>query len=83
MGKLPRETPTANVRRLGDLVIYEINIPGVKSLKDISISQLENSIEIKAIAKDKAYLKLLPVSLPILNYNLEKDKLILELEAKN
>lgn len=83
LSKLPKVEPKTTIRRFGDKVVYEVEIPGVKSIKDISIIRLENSIEIKAIAKDKAYLKLLPVSLPILNYNLEKDKLILELEAKN
>lgn len=83
IGKLPKKEPTTNIRRLSDKVIYEINIPGVKSLKDVSIIQLENSIEIKALAKDKAYIKLIPIGLPILDYSLDKGKLVLELEAKN
>jgi len=83
IGKLPKTEPTTNIRRLSDKVIYEINIPGVRSLKDVSIIQLESSIEIKALAKDKAYIKLIPIGLPILDYNLEKGKLVLELEAKN
>lgn len=81
--ELPRKEPKTNVKRLSNTVIYEINIPGVKSIKDLSIVKLENSIEIKAVAKDKAYFKLIPVNLPILDYELEKGKLILELEAKN
>lgn len=83
IGKLPKKEPTTNIRRLSDKVIYEINIPGVKSIKDVSIIQLENSIEIKALAKDKAYIKIIPIGLPILDYNFEKGKLVLELEAKN
>ncbi len=78
--KLLKKEPETNIRRLADKVIYEINMPGVKSMKDISIVQLENSIEIKAIAKDKAYIKLIPIKLPILDYSLEKGKLVLELE---
>ena len=81
--ELPKKEPKTNVKRLSNTVIYEINIPGVKSIKDLSIVKLENSIEIKAVAKDKAYFKLIPVNLPILDYELEKGKLILELEAKN
>ncbi len=81
--QLPKKEPKTNVKRLSNTVVYEINIPGVKSLKDLSIVKLENSIEIKAVAKDKAYFKLLPINLPIIDYELEKGKLILELEAKN
>lgn len=82
ISKLPKEEPLTNIRRLGDKVVYEIYIPGVKSIKDVSIVKLENSIEIKAIAKDKAYIKLIPINLPISNYNLSKGKLVLELEAR-
>lgn len=82
IAKLPKEEPPTHIRRLADKIIYEIDMPGVKSVKDISIVQLENSIEIKALAKDKAYIKLIPINLPILNYNLEKGKLVLELEAR-
>ena len=58
-------------------------MPGVKSIKEISIRKLEKSIEIRAVSKDKAYSKIIPVNLPILDYELEKGKLILELETKN
>jgi len=81
--QLPKKEPKTSVKRLSNTIIYEINIPGVKSLKDLSIVKLENSIEIKAVAKEKAYFKLLPINLPIIDYELEKGKLILELEAKN
>tara|TARA_Y100000310_G_scaffold107162_1_gene105590 strand:- start:3716 stop:4363 length:648 start_codon:yes stop_codon:yes gene_type:complete len=75
---LPQKNPKTDVRRLSDKVIYEINMPGVKSLKDISITKLENNIEIKAISKDKAYQKMLPVDFPITDYNLSRGKLVLE-----
>jgi hypothetical protein len=80
ISKLKKEEPKTNVRRLSDRVIYEIDLPNVKSVHDVSITQLENSIEIKAIAGNKAYLKLIPINLPIYDYKLEKGKLILELE---
>ena len=82
LAKLPREEAETSVRRLGNKVIYEIDLPGVKSLKNVLINKLENSIEIKAFSKDKVYVKLLPIGLPILNYRLKNGKLILELEAK-
>ena len=78
---LPKNEPKTNVRRLSDKVIYEINIPGVKSLKDVSIVKLENNIEIKAVTKDKAYNKLIPINFPITNYNFSRGKLIIELDS--
>jgi len=82
ISNLPRKEPHINMKRISDEVIYEMDIPGVKSIEDIIISKLENSIEVKAIAKDKVYTKLIPVNLPIKKYNFLKDKLILYLDAK-
>ena len=83
ISKLKKEEPSTNIRRLSDKVIYEINMPGVKSIKDLSIVKLEKSIEIKAIAGKKAYVKLIPINLPVSNYNFSNGKLVLELEAKS
>jgi HSP20 family molecular chaperone IbpA len=80
---LKKEEPKTNIRRLSNKVIYELEMPGVKSLDDVSIIKLENSIEIKAISKNKAYSKIIPINLPITNYNLSEGKLILELGIKN
>lgn len=82
LAKLPREEAETTVRRLSSKIIYEISLPGVKSLKDVFINRLENSIEIKAFSQDKIYVKLIPINLPILNYNLEEEKLILEFKTK-
>jgi len=81
--KLPKEEPQTNIRRLSDKVIYEIKLVGVKSDASISIRQLEDSIEIKAITKEKAYQKIIPINLPIIDYSFSKESLVLELEAKN
>jgi HSP20 family molecular chaperone IbpA len=78
---LPKKDPKIDRRRLSDKVVYEIEIPGVKSLKDISIVQLENSIEIKALTKNHVFHKILPVNLPIKKYNLSRGTLTLELDV--
>lgn len=78
--KLPRVEPGTKVRRFTDKIVYEIDLPGVKQEKNIIISKLQNSIEVKAFAKDKAYFKLIPLDLAIKSYKLEKEKLILELK---
>ena len=77
---LPKEEPKTNIRRFSDKVVYEINLPGVKSIDDVSISQLESSIEVKALGKEKVYQKIIPINLPIRNYNFSNKKLVLELE---
>ncbi len=81
LSKLPKHEAETSVRRLSNKIVYEINLPGVKTLSNIIINQLENSIEIKAFSKDKAYFKLLPINLPILDYHLKDEKLILELKS--
>lgn len=83
LSQLPKEEPLTKIKRLSDRVIYEIDIPGVKSIGDISIIPLENSIEIKAIGKDKAYFKLIPLNYPIIDKKLSNGKLVLELDNKD
>lgn len=79
---LKKEEPSTNIRRFSDRVVYEIEVPDVKSIDDISIKKLENSIEIKALTKDKVYDKIIPINLPILNYELKEGRLVLELGDK-
>ena len=81
MAKLPRKEAETRIRRLSDKIIYEIELPEIKSLNNVIINKLENSIEIKAFTKKQVYVKLLPVKLQILDYKLEDEKLILELKT--
>ena len=67
------------------IILDEVGVAiemGVVDVEDVLINQLENSIEIKALSKDKVYSKTLNINLPILSYELEKGNLILELQAK-
>jgi len=77
----PKKEPETNIRRLSNKVVYEIELPGVKSTKDISIIQLENSIEIKALSGKKVFYKVIPINLPINKYNLSQGILTLELDS--
>ncbi len=83
LSKLPRKEAKTDVRRFSDKIIYEINLPEIKNLEDIIINKLEKSTEIKGFGKKSVYFKLLPVSLPILNYYLKNGKLILELKSED
>ena len=80
--KLKRVEPSSKVRRIGNRVIYELEVPGVKDLDDVLINRLENSIEIKALARDKSYSKILNINLPIIRYGLDKGNIFLELQGK-
>ncbi|PIN87605.1 hypothetical protein COV12_02965 [Candidatus Woesearchaeota archaeon CG10_big_fil_rev_8_21_14_0_10_32_24] len=80
---LPRHEPATNIRRLSNKVVYEIEMPEIKSIENVSIIKLENSIEVKAVSKNKSYFKLIPINLPITNYSLSKGKLVLELGVKD
>lgn len=81
--KLPKIEPKSKIRRLSEKIVYELIVPGVKDTGDILINQLENSIEIKAISKDRVYFKTLNISFPMLNYRLNKGNLVLEFKTKN
>ena len=79
---LAKKEPETSIRRLANKVVYEIKLPGVKSIKDLSIIQLENSIEIKALSGKKVFYKIIPINLPINKYDRSKGILTLELDSK-
>jgi len=54
------EEPEAEVKTLGNRQIISIKLPDVKE-EDIEVKKLEQSIEVKAFAGDKAYFKLIPI----------------------
>lgn len=78
MSELPKKNAKSNVKRLGDKLIYELDAPGIESIKDIFVSKLENGYEIKALAKNKVYVNSLPVNLPIHSFSLNNEKLFVE-----
>ena len=79
--KLKKQEPKTNIRRIGDKLTYELEIPGIKSTNDISILKLESGLEVKAIANKKAYLKNILINMPLINYFISDGKLFLEMNA--
>lgn len=79
--KLPKKEPKTELKRIADKITYEIEMPGVESLEDITITPLEGSIELKAISQDKAYTKSIPITLPITGYNLSEGVFVLEFKG--
>lgn len=53
------EEPKTSVARSASKVVVSIEMPGVKSAQDIEVLDLESSVEVKAVADDKAYFKIL------------------------
>jgi len=53
------EEPETCVRRVDDRIVVEVKLPEVRDSKDIEVKFLDNSIEVKAIAGEKAYFKIL------------------------
>jgi HSP20 family molecular chaperone IbpA len=61
--KPPRitEEPETTIQRTGNVETIKIKLPDVKSLDDIEIKKLEQSLEVKAFVGDKVYFKLIPI----------------------
>jgi HSP20 family molecular chaperone IbpA len=53
------EEPKTSVRRVDSKVTVDMEMPGVKSESDISISEMQESVEVKAFAGKKAFFKIL------------------------
>jgi len=81
--QLEKVEPSTNIKRIENKIFYELALPGVKDFEDVSIVKLEGSIELRAIGKNKAYFKIIPISLEIANVSFSKDKLSLEFLPKN
>jgi len=80
--QLKKSEPKTNLKRWGDKIIYELETPGVESIKDISIVRLEKGLEVKAVSKSKAYQKSIKIDLPLTKYQLLEGVITLELETK-
>jgi HSP20 family molecular chaperone IbpA len=74
------EEPKTEIRRVGTKVMVDMEIPGVEREDDVEIRELENSVEVKALSKDKAFFKILtkPGQSRLSGKRFEKGKLRLE-----
>lgn len=78
---LPKKEALSKIKRLSDKIIYEIETPGIKDRSQISIKNLEKGIEFKAYTKKICYTKNIPLKLKVDNYNVIKDKVLLEFKS--
>jgi len=74
--------PEADIKASGNKQIIQIKLPEVKSFNDIEVKKLEQSLEIKAFAKDKTYFKLIPIpsNSEIANKEFKSNVLKIEIE---
>lgn len=80
--KFEKKEPKSKLKRIDNKIQYEIEMPEVNSIKDVSIIKLENSLEVRAIGKKTSYLKNISIDLPLKKYSLLKGILTLELDAE-
>jgi len=81
--RMPKATeePETEIKTVGNKQIISIKLPGVKSRDDVEVNKLEQSIEVKAFAGNKAYFKLIPIPAnAALNKKFENGALKLEIE---
>ena len=79
--KLPRVEAESQIRRLGDVIIYEIATPGVSKKEQVVIAKLEEGLEVKAYSKDKCYYKVIPLKVEIARWGVLGEKVVVELKG--
>ena len=70
--------PESKMSRIADNVVYEIQVPEVNSIEDVSIINLESSLEVRALGKKVGYKKTIPFN-SLKKYSLSKGILTLEI----
>ncbi|MFH8080374.1 MAG: zinc ribbon domain-containing protein [Candidatus Aenigmatarchaeota archaeon] len=79
--KLPEKViePETKVRRLVNEIIFSIKLPGVKRKEDIDLQIFSNSVEVRALAENKGYFKIIniPNNYVLVNKKFENQELIL------
>jgi len=79
--RLPKVEGGSKVKRLADTIIYEIDTPGVKRKNDVVLTELATGLEIKAYSKDKCYVKFIPLKVEVVEYYVEKEKVVIEIKG--
>ncbi len=78
---LKKVNAESRVKRLGDVIIYEIEAPGIAGEDDVVVTELETGIEIRAYAKEKCYVKNIPLKVEILGMRIDREKVCVEMRG--
>ena len=79
--ELKKVDAKSRVKRLGDVIVYEIEAPGIVNKEDVVLTELETGIEIRAYAQDKCYVKVIPMKVEILGMRIDREKVSVELRG--
>lgn len=82
ISSLPKTSAKSNVKRLGNKIVYELGMEGVKSADDIFLSKLEKGYEVKALGDKQVYVNTIPLDLPVKTFRIEKDKISFEFKTE-
>ncbi|MBI5355294.1 MAG: zinc ribbon domain-containing protein [Candidatus Aenigmarchaeota archaeon] len=76
------EEPKYEVKRIGSRLIFSVKLHGVKDLRDVDVRALEESVEVRAYAENKAYFTIFPVprGAKIVNQTFGNDELVIEIK---
>ncbi len=78
---LPKVNAESKIRRLADMIIYEIEAPGIQKKENIVLTELATGLEIRAYSRDKCYVKFIPLKVEVIEYHIEKEKVIVEFKG--
>lgn len=78
---LPKVDAKSKIRRLADTIIYEIEAPGIQKKENVVLTELATGLEIRAYCKDKCYVKFIPLKVEVIEYHIEKEKVIVEIRG--
>ncbi len=59
--KAPVKEPQTKMTKEGDRVVVEMSLPGIGSLKEVDITKLESSIEVRAYGREQGYFKIIAI----------------------
>jgi len=71
----------SRVKRLGDVIIYEIEAPGLAKKEDVVVVELESGLEVRAYARDNCYVKMISMKAEVLGIRVEGDRVSVELRG--
>lgn len=82
--KMPEnpEEPKTKVNRLHDEIRINLELPGIKKLDNVLLTRFEESIEVRAVTKNKGYFKVLQVPNNFIVSSKKLSKEMLELRLK-
>ncbi|GEM_PF-3241095 len=78
--KLPSISAKSRLRRLPEGIIYEIEAPGIRSKKEVSIVPLEEGLEVRAFSKSKCYVKTIPIKVNSFKMGIKDGKVIIQIK---